>query len=58
MRDLYIKIEWPESQPILDWKSEFHDQVYPIDDFGYMVPAELWESYKKNPDSFIMDTRK
>lgn len=58
MRDLYIKIEWPESQSILDWKSEFHDQVYPIDNLGYMVPVELWESYKKNPDPFIMGTRK
>jgi hypothetical protein len=57
-RQMYVKIDWPESQPILDWKPEFHDQVYPIDNFGYMVPCELWDEFTFNPNVFIMNSRK
>jgi hypothetical protein len=55
---LYIKVDWPESQPILDWKPEYHDQVYPIDNMGYMVPQDLWEEFKKHPEEYIMNSRK
>lgn len=55
---MYVKIDWPESQPILDWKPEFHDQVYPIDNLGYMVPYELWVEFTFNPNAFIMNSRK
>lgn len=51
-KELYVKVDWPESQVIMDWKEEYQDQTILIDDAGYMVPEELWEKHISNPEQF------
>ena len=47
----YVRVDWPESQVIMDWKEEYQDQTILIDDAGYMVPKDLWEKHIFNPGS-------
>lgn len=48
--EAYVRIDWPESQVIMDWKEEYQDQTILIDDAGYMVPVEVWSKYQTNPE--------
>jgi hypothetical protein len=54
-QNLYIKVDWPESQVIMNWKECYILQTFGIDDMGYMVPVELWERHTSNPGSLDMD---
>ena len=47
----YVRVDWPESQVIMDWKEEYQDQTILIDNAGYMVPKDLWEKHISNPGS-------
>lgn len=47
----YVRVDWPESQVIMDWKEEYQDQTILIDNAGYMVPKDLWEQHISNPGS-------
>ena len=55
MNNLYVLIEWPQSQIISDWKSEYYEQCIFIDDAGIMVPAELWSQYEIDSEKFIRE---
>ena len=41
-RQLYVHIEWPESQLIDEWDEVDVQQCYPGDDMSWWVPADLW----------------
>lgn len=49
---VYVRVDWPESQVIMDWKEEYQDQVIPIEDAGYMVPVEIWSRFQVNSSIF------
>ena len=55
MNKLYVLIEWPQSQIISDWKSEYYEQCIFVDDAGVMVPAELWSQYEIDSEKFVRE---
>lgn len=53
MKELYVLIEWPQSQVISDWKSEYYEQCILAEDAGIMVPVGLWCKYLVDSEKFI-----
>lgn len=51
-RELFVRIEWPESQSIMNWEREYTTQCFSLDDMSYMVPVDLWNDYQQNPDKY------
>lgn len=51
--NIYIKISWPESQSIMDWKDDYRSQCESIDEMAYMVPLDLWLDFKRDPSKFL-----
>lgn len=45
----YVRVDWPESQVIMDWKEEYQNQTILIDNAGYMVPKDLWLEHYFSP---------
>lgn len=55
MSKVYIKVDWPESQMLMELKDEYLEQLIPIDNMGYMVPGQLYDDYLKNPTEYLKD---
>lgn len=47
----YVRVDWLESQVIMNWKEEYRDQVILFENAGYMVPKDLWDKHISNPRS-------
>lgn len=55
MSKVYIKVDWPESQMLMELKDEYLEQLIPIDNMGYMVPGQLYADYLNNPKEYLKD---
>ncbi|MEE1082152.1 MAG: hypothetical protein UH850_00200 [Paludibacteraceae bacterium] len=49
----YIKVDWPESQVVQDFKNEYLEECYPVDDMAFFVPEVIWDLLKNSPDEVL-----
>lgn len=50
----YVKVDWPESQIVQDFKGDYLDQCYQADNMSVFVPDSIWQLYKRCPDDVII----
>ena len=54
-RQLYVVVDWPESQIIPQFLPKYYEQCIPLagNSYMYAVPVEIWNNYINDPDSVI-----
>ena len=55
-RQLYVVVDWPESQIIQQFLPKYFDKCLATEGVGptYAVPVEIWNNYINDPDSVIL----
>lgn len=43
---MYVKVDWPESQVVQDFKNKYLEECYPVDDMAFFVPEVIWQLFK------------
>lgn len=51
---MYVKVDWPESQVVQDFKNKYLEECYPVDDMAFFVPEAIWQLFKQCPDEVII----
>lgn len=49
----YVKVDWPWSQEIYNFKSVYCEDCYWTDDYVCFVPEDVWDLYKTRPDMVL-----
>ena len=54
-RQLYVVVDWPESQIIPQFLPKYFDECLATEGVGptYAVPVEIWDKYLSDEDSVI-----
>lgn len=51
---MYVKVDWPESQIVQEFKGKYLDECYYVDGMSVFVPEPIWTLYKRCPDEVII----
>lgn len=51
---MYVKVDWPESQIVQEFKGKYLDECYYVDGMSVFVPEPIWALYKRCPDEVII----
>lgn len=49
----YVKVDWPWSQEIYNFKNIYSKDCYWADDYVCFVPEDIWDLYKTRPDMVL-----
>ena len=49
----YVKVDWPWSQEIYNFKNIYSKYCYWVDTYACFVPEDIWDLYKTRPDMVL-----
>lgn len=52
---MYVKVDWPYSQIVQEFKGKYLDECYKVDDMIIFVPESIWRLFKQCPDEVLIN---